>query len=186
MKRFGLTVKEELQAWRDEEPRLHGSPVLVIVDMQPVFRAAKSPYTIEQVCIEIANARRKGWWIIVVEFSCPTTLPREERETDASIMAALSGYHQTGVVPKAAEDGSVELLAALQVIGVLMRRMIVCGVNTGRCVAETMFGVMEKKMSLSVTAAINACNDDDPGFSCSRWIGSSPYLRVRFRAQDED
>ncbi len=59
-------------------------------------------------------------------------------------------------------------------------------VNTERCVAETMFGVMEKYPALPVTAAINACNDDDSNFTCSRWFGSSSYLRLRFRQEEDE
>lgn len=184
MKRFGLSVEGELRAWQDELPRfLHGTPVLVIVDMQPVFKAANDQSTIDQVCLEIKNARRKGWWIAVLEYACPGE-SKDLRETNSQIMKALAGYKRVLLVSKVAEDGSVELLDALNRRGIRMRRMIICGVNTGRCVAETMFGVMEKRMSLPVTAALNACNDDlDFNWSC--WIGASDNLGIRYRAGDD-
>ncbi len=59
--------QREFQDWSTTRSTLAGTDALVVVDMQPVFEAANCHRTLAAVEGEIRQARKLGWWVVLVE-----------------------------------------------------------------------------------------------------------------------
>lgn len=137
-------------------------PALVIVDMQPgEFRAAKSPHLQQVIVAEIERYRRLGAPIIVVEYG---VLPEKVSmgRTALTLRRALWDYARTCRVVKYSNDGSAVVDQALRKM-TRVRKVRVCGVNTGACVFATAKGL--KALGYEVEAhALGVNSETEPRY----------------------
>ncbi len=146
--------------------------MLVIVDMQPSFDAANCVKTITEVILEIEYARKTNEPIIVLEFE-------DYGETHEDIMKALEGYDNYKIVTKPDNDGSTEVIEAVNKFGLHHDNLTfhVCGVNFHACVSDTVcglaydFGVEKENLNVIETACNDYVEDYDGhhyGWECVR------------------
>lgn len=149
--------------------------VLVIVDMQPHFPAARDESTINGCLMQIGLWRERGWPIVVLEYEgCGPT--------DARIDAALAGYDNFRRLTKPRDDGSAEVLKGCRSLDFAPDLFRICGVNINACVQSTVRGLMEKSPAVRLEIVTDACND---GGSGRVFIGypRSPLLHIASSSQ---
>lgn len=105
---------------------------LVIIDMQPGFKAALDEPTIKQVLIAIEEAKEAKLPIIIVELDA-----ERYGSTLDSIMEAVDLYDDVHIVEKCCNDGGDEIEELLLETGIEIEEHVVCGVNIGACVHDT-------------------------------------------------
>ena len=141
--------------------------ILVIIDMQPAFPAAKDVETVTN-CLDLIQAfKNENKRIVVVEFD-------GYADTHPELNAALKGYAKVERVKKEYDDGSYVLLRLLESP---RYHITICGVNLAACVARTVKGLLGKGFS-KVDLVANACNDacwGNPGGKDSK-----PWSMERF------
>jgi nicotinamidase-related amidase len=124
---------------------------LVIIDMQYGFRTAQHQGTINNCIRQIAKAIKAEMPIIVVEYeNCNKTVK--------PIRQALRGYRYKYTVKKRTDNGSNEIMRLVKRKLWEIEKFIVCGVNIGACVADTVYG-LTRKYDMEVDVIKNACND---------------------------
>lgn len=115
------------------------SYVLLVIDMQTAFRAAKNKKTQKNCILEIKKAMDKEYPIVFLEYEeCGKTLP-----TLLGVLTS-SQYNKFYIVKKSSNDGSSKLLNFFKKKGLPRTDMRVCGVNTDCCVLETVEGLDAK------------------------------------------
>lgn len=129
-------------------------PVLVIVDMQPSFTAARDKKTIKNCAREILNAIRLGHHIVFLEYE-------GERPThDALInLCVKANYCRFTRVGKYEDDGSAAVFSLLKdelSYSKAKPKFTVCGVNTDACVKRTVAGLAKRAKMVYVVR--DACN----------------------------
>jgi len=129
--------------------------LLVITDMQSNFKEASDRRLLDSVCRQIDFAISQNWPIAVLEFE-------GQGETLAPIAERLKGYSNSFKVMKGTNDGSHQLLAQCQSLGLQVKRFIVCGVSINACVLETVSGLAYSSERPSVSVIIEACGDHYP------------------------
>lgn len=107
------------------------APIFCIVDVQPEFDAAVT--VVDEIVKKIPLFRKMHSPIVVVEYATAGY-------TFAPIMAALEGYDKLYRVTKHQDGGSCEVSLALA--NVPSKRIIMAGVNTCYCVADTAYGLV--------------------------------------------
>lgn len=126
---------------------------LVIIDMQPDFWEEDSELT-WNIVGQIKRARRDRAAVLTVTFGAGKTF--------GPIVKALSGYKRKAQITKDQDDGSKE------VTKVILRRrfpksLLVCGVNTGACVQDTVNGLLKLASHKFDVAILESCCDDGNG-----------------------
>lgn len=123
---------------------------LVVVDMQSAFHAALKPSAIVGVTCEILAAKKLNRPVMLVEYAkCgPTLEPLAE---------LLRGYPKKLRVTKPGDDGSRQVIRALQENKWPSKYLRVCGVNTDCCVWSTVEGLLEKLPDIRIEVVKNAC-----------------------------
>ena len=128
---------------------------LVIIDMQYGFATAQHQGTINNCIRQIAKAIKAEMPIIIVEYTnCNKTVK--------PIRQALRGYRHKHTVKKSTDDGSRNIMKLVKRKLCHIDKFIVCGVNIGACVADTVYG-LAIGYDMEVDVIKNACNDR--GFS---------------------
>jgi len=143
---------------------------LVIVDMQPVFKASKDPNTIIAVTHEIFMAKQNNHAIIIVEYA-------RSGRTHTGFDDLLKGYPHKARIRKRDDDGSKEIVRALCRRNFPMQTLRVCGVNTDCCVYETVTGLIKKLSKTQVEVVKNACNSVTKNFDWRTYY-RHPNLRL--------
>ena len=128
-------------------------PVLVVIDMQPGYKASSDAITQWFVKQEISRARLENQLILIVEYHA-----HEMGETYPDIMKLVDGYERAVVVPKSGDDGSAEILRACAARGFSQTSFRMCGVNSDACVLESVQGLVDKEPGCSITVVQDACN----------------------------
>lgn len=128
-------------------------PVLVVMDMQPGFKAAQDAITQWFVKQEVTRAREEGRPIIIVEYD-----PHEMGHTYESITSLIEGYDRGVIIPKCDDDGSAEILRTCEAKGFMTASFRMCGVNSDACLLETIQALAEKLPACSITVPQDACN----------------------------
>ena len=123
--------------------------VLVVVDMQPEFKAAMDEQTQINVVNEIKKAKRRNDLIIILEY-------RGGGSTVRRIRKAILNYDKVIYAEKDEDDGSSYIRKHL--IGKKLVR--ICGVNTDYCVADTAAGIAYRFADAAVQVILKACNAD--------------------------
>lgn len=159
-----------LLSWRRKRKWFKGrtdmSIALCIVDVQESFRAAGN--VVQSVVHQVKLARRRKAPIIILEYD-------GHEASYEKIYDALKGYDKWTVVQKYEDDGSMEVMQAMDRNPELRSDSIrICGVNACYCVKETAVGLHEsglfKKIELA-DAAISCTHDFDD--DCIRVLRSS-------------
>lgn len=132
---------------------LAGETVLVVIDMQPGYKASQDAITQYFVEQEIIRARERNQPIVVVEFD-----PHEMGHTYPRLLRHIEGYSRAVVITKRGDDGSKELHEALVRHGFSVYSLRLCGVNSDACVLETIQGFVVRVPSCRVTVPQDACN----------------------------
>jgi nicotinamidase-related amidase len=124
---------------------------LVIVDMQGDFPAAHWPNVIEETQhqIRLAKLRRDG--IILVRYV-------DSGSVMEPLLNAIGDYPWKVTAFKKKNDGSREVMRAIQRNRFDSTRIRVCGVNTGFCVLATIKGLLEWE-DLIVEVVKSGCGD---------------------------
>lgn len=129
--------------------------VLVVVDMQPGFRASCREATIKAVEREIRLAVQAREPIVILEY-------KKYPATHERLLSILQDkYDGFAVVTKKDDDGSEELIDACLEHGFPGGAFRFCGVNTHACVMRTVLGLSEKLDESRIEVVMDACNDED-------------------------
>ena len=142
----------------------YDEPVLVIIDMQPGFKASHDALTICAIENQIAAAKSQGLGILVVEYDA-----HDEGETHRQLMRHLEDYDRTFVVPKSTDDGSEEIFEATIENGLWPEHFIICGVNSDSCLLATVKGLIQRLPTCRITLPQDACNSDCSGKDGPVW-----------------
>lgn len=136
-------------------------PILLVIDMQPKFRASNNLRCLNNCAREIRKAIRNGNRIIFVEYNGEGTthaplIQLVKKVDDYGYL--LSYYPKYSLVGKTDDDGSQEIINHLR----SMKRygpysFIVCGVNTDACVRKTVHGLAARR-GVTITVVKDACN----------------------------
>jgi nicotinamidase-related amidase len=122
---------------------------LVIIDMQPYFRAARNNRKlINKIKQEIERAKKLNNSIMLVYMPCCS------KRITSALVAAIRGYDKGSIVAKAWTDGHGEILKALPA----KTHLRFCGVNTDACVRDTVLSMAAnypKQFKIEVVA--NGC-----------------------------
>ncbi len=145
----GLSIAAQLPF----NPLAFTGPVLVVMDMQPGFKAAEDAITQWFVKQEITRAREEGRPIIIVEFDA-----HEMGETFDSIKALIEGYDRAVIIPKSQDDGSTEIFNACEKNNFSTASFRMCGVNSDACLLESIQMMAEKLPMCRITVVQDACN----------------------------
>lgn len=125
---------------------------LVIIDMQPEFKAAKGKRVYNAVMCEIKQAIKKRAAIVFVEFGNYNEVPHTR--TRKGLRLATSKYDRVFTTVKLQNDGGDKIMNMI-VKNNLSRKIRVCGVNTDACVVSSVRGMVrasEKKVKINVIA----------------------------------
>ena len=123
--------------------------VLVIVDMQPAFAAAKCEKTTQNIIKLIKRAKKRWAKIVVLEYDM-------HGPTRKDIMKEVRKYKYATTMTKFDDDGHAEVIAAVP----SPKRIILCGVNFGACVLKTAKGLWENGFK-KIKIVRSACNNPD-------------------------
>ena len=124
---------------------------LVVVDMQPSFKAACNLDVIVNVAKEITIARENNQPILFVEYEgCGST--------HESLTNLVKGYKQKSTIMKYYDDGSKEILQAIDRRKFNYDRLRVCGVNIDCCIWSTVVGLIDCTWDMIVEIVKQACN----------------------------
>jgi len=143
---------------------------LVIVDMQPVFKASQNPNTIIAVTHEIMVAKQNNHAIMIVEYA-------RSGRTHVGFDELLKGYPHKARISKRDDDGSKEIVKALSRRNFPMQILRVCGVNADCCVYQTVTGLIEKLNKTQVEVVKKACNTFTENFDWRNYY-RHPNLRL--------
>lgn len=133
-------------------------PVLVVVDMQPVFHAANNRSTIAAVIREIRGEKSRSEPIIVLEYegSNPNLY-----DTHESIRRSVERYPLGIIKVKPNDDGSQQVEEGCYELGLQPEAFRLCGVNTSYCVKATAIGLAEQNPNANVEIIAKACGCTD-------------------------
>lgn len=148
----------------DYRPLIAGKPVLVVVDMQPRYRASCDPRTLQNVAAQIRGAIARNEPIVVLELAVPGTAPdfsRTHREL-LDILEAVENPAFWVLKIKTTVSGGNEVLTACRTYGFDQRHFRICGVNTSACVYETAKAIALSRPGSKVEVIASAVNDIDP------------------------
>ena len=133
-----------------------GSYLLVLVDMQTGFPAACNELLQVRAGRLIEHAWARTWPIGGLSVSGRgKTVPR--------IAAALADYELVEFIEKQTTSGSAKVLEACQKRAFSTGKFLVCGVNTGACVLETVRGLAFSPGHPMVATLMDACGDEVAG-----------------------
>lgn len=139
---------------------------LVVVDMQPrQFEAARTDWMIKNVGREVRAAMEAMHTIIFLEYIIGTSVGVSVKDmTDPRLTNIVAGYDAAVVARKAISDGSEQVCAVLEEMGLAggfagrTNEIRVVGVETGVCLADTVNGLAEKMPGTRVIVVGDACN----------------------------
>lgn len=129
---------------------------LVVVDMQPDFEAAFNPDVVIGVAKQIMLAKHKKWPVILLEYAGCS-------RTHQGFSDLLSGYPRRARISKSDDDGSYEVVRALERREFPFKNLRVCGVNTDACVWSTVDGLLKRLPKSYLEVVKDACGWEGPG-----------------------
>ena len=142
---------------------------LVIIDMQYGFSTALHQGTINNCVRQVVKAKKANLPIIFVEYVGHNKTVKELRD-------AVRGYHNKYTVKKRRDNGSTPIMNLIQKKGLVVTSFIVCGVNIGACVADTVYG-LSRRFNMEVEVIKNACNDAWPNKKETFYVFGDTFFR---------
>lgn len=130
---------------------------LCVVDMQSPYSGCYA--VLDNVAHEIDLAKRRGDFIVFLEYGVPGTLPE-------LLERANNKYNKVIVTRKKTIDGSKAFVEAVLEHHVPIKRIRVCGVNRRACVLATVNGLVDEIGGERIEVACNATIDT---FSEHKW-----------------
>jgi nicotinamidase-related amidase len=127
-------------------------PVLVVIDMQENFPAARNPKTLAACKQLIADAIMHVNPIIFVEYSL-------NGQTLTDLTSMVESYELKFRIHKSQDDGSRDIQECLDRCKVIPKKLIVCGVNTNFCVLSTVQGLHRSEHNFNIDVIAEACHD---------------------------
>lgn len=127
---------------------------LVVVDMQPIFPAARKPDVVVGVTKQVLHAMQNNWSIIFLEY-------KGSGPTHEGLLKLTKGYDRKARIRKTKDDGSQAIVRTLK-----RRRdfseenFVVCGVNIDCCVWDTVSGLLNK-LPAHIRVVKDACGTDN-------------------------
>lgn len=129
------------------------SYTLVVIDVQPEFDAALNP-NLRMACQKkLRVAKRKRADILFVEYE-------GAGNTYADLVEVVKDYSRAFWVEKYYDDGSQEVINAINHHSLRYKTLKVCGVNTDACVRDTVRGLSQKLSASKIKILANACYSD--------------------------
>ncbi len=144
--------------------------VLVVIDMQTGFNASADRKTQQGVLRLVEQAVAAEQAVLIVEFVLGE--PNVCGKTHRALLEPLlrdGGYAKWEIVSKADVDGSAEISASLQRLGIAAADLTVCGICTHGCVQQTVEGLSERLPESIITVVKNACHQDLTGNDWARF-----------------
>lgn len=155
------------------------SYILAIIDMQPnVFFSATNIKTIQNIVREIKQANKDMASVLFVEYGDDrdTYDPTHEILVQTCKQLNWQGKSDFNFIVKKYDDGSPEIIDAIDKLRLPQELIRVCGVNTDACVARTVEGLDQKlnkfgfdglsldmrKDNTIIEIVWDACNTDSP------------------------
>lgn len=142
----------------DSNTNNHSTPrapyTLAVIDMQTKYGAARDRRTIDNVASLIQQAMREEAGIVIVEYA-------RNGGTIASLMRILSGYRFWTRAIKRNSNGGNIILDACEESGFNVGHIVVCGVQTHCCVADSVTSLCKQLPGCKVEVVTDACNDPD-------------------------
>jgi nicotinamidase-related amidase len=131
---------------------------LVIVDMQPEFAAVNNPSLLSAVIRKIRLAKMLNYGIVIVEYGKADQFQEwTGGDTHLRIVKELDGYRHKTFVVKHVDDGSPQVMEAIEHYKFNRRHIYVCGVNTCCCVYATVAGLAKRLPEAAVYIQSDAC-----------------------------
>lgn len=142
---------------------------LVVIDMQPLFKASSAPRLVDSVGKCITAGRAAQLDIVVLEY-------HESGATNPKVLLPLlapSRYERFQVLEKYCDDGSIWVRQACHKLGYSNQRFYLCGVNISACVKSTAVGLKREYPEADIAVLVEACGDkkDDPWSAFPRFDG---------------
>ena len=140
--------------------------VLVIVDMQAYYPAARDVETRQYVMEEILDAKKNGDYIIVLEYEGCGPSYRE-------IIEEVIPYKNGIILRKGETDGSPQIIAALNSFNIEPFHFLIAGVNADCCVCDTVMGLhnrMDNVPDLRIEVVKEACNSTTKNSQQLKWV----------------
>lgn len=131
--------------------------IMVIVDMQESFKAARNEDLQRRIVHAIERQKRAGDPIIVLEYE-------NSGPTVDTIKRALSGYEKRWYLEKCCDDGGAEVGDCVEDEGLDVREgFFICGVNTAYCVISTARGIEDRYPDVPIMITPRCCRmrEDD-------------------------
>lgn len=123
---------------------------LCVIDMQSEFDAALDPNVVIGVHAQILKTKRLGGDILFVEYEgCG--------ETHKGLLDAARGYGSKARITKKSDDGSQEILRAINRRGFTLDRLRLVGVNAECCVLATIKGLLRRVPEIEIDVVKKAC-----------------------------
>ncbi len=149
---------------------------LLVIDMQQsfIFRHEQFPRygaTIDAVKVEIEAAKKRGDFIVFVEFCTESRRKEKFNKYPSRVAPTLQeltnltiNYFNKIFVYKKSCDGGAEVLSALKHYQIPKRNIRVCGVYTNACVRETVRTIADGLEASTVSVvghAVTSSGGDD-------------------------
>lgn len=151
--------------------------VLVVVDMQPLFRASLKPGLIEAVAHQVQIAVASGMPVIILE-----CWPEVNGPTHSAIQAELAGYDSLKhiVLSKRASGGGREVSEACELLGYATTTFRFCGVNTTDCVFHTADETARRYPQAAFHLVEEACADEFHQEEAWAYFGAKARHRLQY------
>jgi len=127
-------------------------PCLVVIDMQPRFRASNNPATLEAVIGLMHAAAEAGYPCIILE-------AEGYGDSHKSILqAAARSKNSIRTIKLRNSDGTFEVLHSCIQLGTSPAHFVLCGVNSDACVEDLALGLHPHANQILVVT--DACNSN--------------------------
>lgn len=145
---------------------------LVVIDMQYSFKSASNPDVVKNVLHQIKLAKTRMAGIVLLRYIDSGPILYE-------ISDAVDGYTRKTTVIKRDDDGSREVMKAINRKKFSSERIRVCGVNIGYCVQDTVCGLLSWP-EVVVEVAKKACGPYNHDNVEGEWAGYWKNPRLIF------
>jgi len=134
---------------------------LLIIDMQPYFRASNPKFVLDGCKREIIRAKKNKELILLVEYdSCNI-----DEDSHECLRKLLRSYKHTITIKKYSDDGSREILDELMGYGIAVpKKFRVCGVNATCCVSDTIWGLVHVPTFKAKIGVVKKAVNDETGW----------------------
>ncbi len=146
-------------------------PCLVVIDMQPRFRASNNPDTIEAVIFLMQVSKASKWPCIILEAE------GYGRSHESILEVAANNQNCVIATKQRTSDGTLEVFESCHHLRTSPDCFLLCGVNSGACVEDLALGLHPHIRQILVIT--DACNSN-----WSEWDWNLFRLRPNIQLTD--